>query len=96
MPLRLKQVLINLAGNAIKFTSSGSVTIKVGTVERDRFTDFRILVIDTGIGIDKNAQARIFDDFSQADSSTSRSYGGTGLGLAICKRSLSNITVPSG
>lgn len=84
--LRLKQVLINLAGNAIKFTSSGSVTIKVGTVERDRFTDFRILVIDTGIGIDKNAQARIFDDFSQADSSTSRSYGGTGLGLAICKK----------
>jgi signal transduction histidine kinase/ActR/RegA family two-component response regulator/HPt (histidine-containing phosphotransfer) domain-containing protein len=85
-PLRLKQVLINLISNAIKFTKNGGIQIEVNSRIRERFTDFIIKVTDTGIGIPEIALKKIFDDFSQADTSTSRSYGGTGLGLAISKK----------
>lgn len=85
-PLRLKQVLINLISNAIKFTKKGSVQIDVASKVRERFTDFSIKVTDTGIGIPEDSLKKIFDDFSQADTSTSRSFGGTGLGLAISKK----------
>jgi len=84
---RLRQVLLNLAGNAIKFTESGSVHIAVRI--RPDFDDMmrlRIEVVDTGIGIAEAAKARLFTMFTQADSSTARRYGGTGLGLAISKR----------
>jgi len=81
---RLRQVLLNLAGNAIKFTERGGVAI---TVEPGRRQDeIRFLVRDTGIGIAPEEQRRIFLDFEQADSGSSRKYGGTGLGLAISKR----------
>ncbi len=80
---RLRQVLINLVGNALKFTKRGKVAITVTPAQDDilRFT-----VADTGIGIDIERQAHLFQPFSQADSSTTRKYGGTGLGLSISKR----------
>ncbi|MES1950148.1 Hpt sensor hybrid histidine kinase [Salinisphaera sp. S4-8] len=86
-PLRLEQVLINLAGNAIKFTEHGHVAVSVSILdlERERVS-LRFAVRDTGIGIPPNQRQRIFEQFAQADSSTSRRYGGTGLGLTICKR----------
>jgi len=85
--LRLQQVLINLAGNALKFTAQGQVTIRVAQlpVETGRIS-LRISVEDTGIGISPEQLARIFDGFTQAEASTTRRYGGTGLGLVICKR----------
>jgi len=79
---RIKQVLLNLIGNAIKFTERGEVGVQVLQVE-DRF---KIIVFDTGPGISSDDQARIFNEFHQADSSTTREKGGTGLGLAIVKR----------
>ncbi|NVN98052.1 MAG: response regulator [Geobacteraceae bacterium] len=85
--LRLKQVLLNLIGNAIKFTDQGGITISVVLQKRDGDTGFfRFNVADTGIGIKSDAINNIFDPFSQADSSTTRKYGGTGLGLTICKK----------
>ena len=85
--LRLEQVLINLAGNAIKFTQSGHVKIGINLVERqDNRVMLRLSVQDTGIGISDEAQLRIFAPFSQADNSIARRYGGTGLGLTICRR----------
>ncbi len=86
-PTRLRQVLINLIGNAVKFTEHGGVTITAEAVEKrkDRVT-IVFSVADTGIGIRKEDQARIFEPFEQADSSVTRKYGGTGLGLVIARR----------
>lgn len=87
-PVRTGQILINLVSNAIKFSDGGEVLIKAEclTPIHDTKTHLRLSVIDQGIGISKAAQANLFQDFSQADSSTTRKYGGTGLGLAISKR----------
>ncbi len=85
--MRLRQVLINLGGNAVKFTAQGEVVLKVAVVERSA-TDvtLQFAVRDTGIGIAPENQALIFSGFSQAESSTTRRFGGTGLGLAISQR----------
>lgn len=86
-PLRLGQVLTNLVGNAIKFTEQGSVVIRATSVEESaRSVTMRFEVSDTGVGISPEAQSRIFDEFSQADGSTTRKHGGSGLGLAISKQ----------
>jgi PAS domain S-box-containing protein len=89
--LRLQQVLINLAGNAIKFTERGEVAVlvdleHVGAGGAAETVNLRFRISDTGIGMDVAQQEKVFSAFSQADSSTTRRFGGTGLGLAICKR----------
>ncbi|MFD0914265.1 ATP-binding protein [Methylophilus luteus] len=84
--LRLRQVLVNLLNNALKFTEQGGITVMTEvTAETDDTISFTIAVQDTGIGIPQSLQTRIFDHFSQADNSTSRTYGGTGLGLSISR-----------
>ena len=86
-PGRLRQVILNLLSNAVKFTAEGSVTLSVNLEEKaEGKARLRFQVTDTGIGIPPEAIPRLFQHFSQADSSTSRKYGGTGLGLAISKR----------
>ena len=86
-PLRLGQILTNLVGNAIKFTEQGSVVIRAAGVEETaKKVTMRFEVSDTGVGISEEAQSRIFDEFSQADGSTTRKHGGSGLGLAISKQ----------
>ncbi len=85
-PMRLRQVLTNLIGNAVKFTQHGGVTVRCARAGEDAGgVRLRLTVADTGIGIPVDAQAGVFNLFSQGDTSTTRRYGGTGLGLAICK-----------
>lgn len=86
-PGRLRQVLVNLVVNAIKFTERGGIEVEIAAVERDpQNLVLCFTVRDTGIGIAREVHERVFQPFVQADSSTTRTYGGTGLGLAICKR----------
>lgn len=86
-PGRLRQVLANLLSNAVKFTQHGEVVLAVlPATESETHVELRFEVRDTGIGISPETQARLFTEFTQADSSTTRRFGGTGLGLAICKR----------
>jgi signal transduction histidine kinase len=89
-PYRLHQILLNLLNNALKFTDRGSITLAIKcTTAGDDWSELQFSIIDTGIGIPKESQERIFESFSQADGSTTRRYGGTGLGLAICSRLVS-------
>ncbi len=86
-PLRIGQVLINYANNAVKFTETGDVVVRVRARElTDTHADLSFEVQDTGIGLTPAQHAKLFQSFQQADASTSRKYGGTGLGLAICKK----------
>lgn len=86
-PYRIRQVLLNLAGNAIKFTPSGHVAVRAFTIQgQETGCRVRFEVCDSGIGIAADALPRLFNPFTQADNSVTRKYGGTGLGLSICKR----------
>jgi CheY-like chemotaxis protein len=88
-PTRLRQILLNLGSNAIKFTERGSVTIEVAASDRDAGSDqvgLRFSVTDTGIGLTPEQCSKLFQAFQQADTSTSRKFGGTGLGLSICRQ----------
>ncbi len=82
---RLRQILMNVIGNALKFTEKGSVSVKAGTTVKDNAMTLRIDVSDTGIGIAPNRINQIFEQFAQADAATTRRFGGTGLGLAISR-----------
>ena len=84
-PERVRQILFNLVGNAIKFTERGAISVTV-TVETGSKPCYQLSVFDTGIGITLEAQQHLFDSYTQEDASTTRKYGGTGLGLAICKQ----------
>ncbi|MEB3167073.1 MAG: response regulator [Cyanobacteriota bacterium] len=86
-PLRLSQVLINLLGNAAKFTEQGQITLRITAAERQaERVELLFAVEDTGIGMTEEQQQGLFEAFTQAEASTTRRYGGTGLGLAICRR----------
>src|SRR4029078_6133955 len=81
---KVKQILLNLLSNALKFTHQGGVTVSVRRNKKDH--TLLLSVVDTGIGIAAEQQERIFEDFRQLDNSPTRAYGGTGLGLSICRR----------
>ena len=86
-PVRVRQVLVNLLNNAVKFTEAGEVVLRVKSAESSEGTEVvRFVVTDTGIGIRPEQQERLFESFTQADASTTRTFGGTGLGLAICRQ----------
>lgn len=85
-PTRLKQILVNTIGNAIKFTVSGRVEVRMEILEQKESSFLKVLIRDTGIGLSTEEQFRLFQPFMQADSSTTRKFGGTGLGLFISKR----------
>ncbi len=85
-PLRLRQVLFNLLGNAVKFTQKGEVSLNIEVHTKGAHREIHFAVVDTGIGIAEEARQRLFNPFTQADSTTTRNFGGTGLGLAICRR----------
>ncbi|MEO5327762.1 MAG: PAS domain S-box protein [Magnetococcus sp. THC-1_WYH] len=86
-PVRLRQIMINLAGNAVKFTHNGGVSLHIMCLSESPAGNlFRFEVVDTGIGIDGEAQKRLFQPFVQADSTTTRRYGGSGLGLSIVRK----------
>jgi signal transduction histidine kinase/DNA-binding NarL/FixJ family response regulator len=85
-PSRLRQIVTNLVGNAIKFTEKGGVEVKVRVLKSGSNVDFNIDVTDSGVGMSPDAQQRIFNPFVQADSSVTRKFGGTGLGLAISRK----------
>jgi CheY-like chemotaxis protein/nitrogen-specific signal transduction histidine kinase len=88
-PLRVRQIITNLIGNAIKFTEEGGVSLWVDRIERNGEAHLRIRVSDTGIGIPESKRERLFKRFSQVDASTTRTHGGTGLGLALCREFVS-------
>jgi signal transduction histidine kinase/CheY-like chemotaxis protein len=88
-PTRLKQILFNLCGNALKFTEQGSVTVSLGYLPETKQLKFQ--VTDTGIGMNEEELGRLFKPFSQADTSTTRKYGGTGLGLCIARQLAQNL-----
>jgi two-component system sensor histidine kinase/response regulator len=89
-PTRIRQVLLNLVSNAVKFTERGEVVMSVQRTQQPSKGERLVFVVrDTGIGMDAQSIERIFEEFVQADNSTTRRYGGTGLGLAICRRLIS-------
>jgi signal transduction histidine kinase len=83
-PMRLRQILLNLLSNACKFTKEGQVTLKGRKVADGR--EFEFVVADTGIGMTAEQQAKLFEEFSQADKTTAQRFGGTGLGLALSRK----------
>ncbi|MBF0132623.1 MAG: response regulator [Magnetococcales bacterium] len=86
-PLRLRQILINLTNNAIKFTEKGNIVLSIHIMSSEDYrVELHFRVQDTGVGLTEEQMGRLFEAFSQADSSTTRKFGGTGLGLTICKR----------
>jgi signal transduction histidine kinase len=89
-PVRLRQVLLNLVGNALKFTEVGDIVLKILPIrDAETTTTLRFSIKDTGIGMSPEEVGRLFQPFTQSDNSTSRKYGGTGLGLTISKSIIS-------